>query len=96
MAGNRIQNSRFFLAKGSNLRKKAIQLHQQLSNKVAEHQGGVPTFYDNFIAFFVDRMTNLFPDDVWETGWQKIQGMEASNIYESILESVTKQAGGRT
>ena len=78
MAGNRIQNSRFFLAKGSNLRKKAIQLHQQLSNKVVEHQGGVPTFYDNFIAFFVDRMTNLFPDDVCETGWQKIQGMEAN------------------
>ena len=78
MAGNRIQNSRFFLAKGNNLKNKAAQLHEELSNKVAKHQGGVPTFYDNFIAFLVDRMTNLFPHDVWETGWQKIQGMEAN------------------
>jgi cephalosporin hydroxylase len=78
MVHNRIQNPKFFLPKSKNLRKKAKELHQELSNKVTKYQGGVPTFYDNFIAFFVDTMTNLFPKDEWENSWQQIQGSKAN------------------
>ena len=78
MARNRIQTPKFFLANSKNLRKKAKQLQQELSNKVSKHQGGVPTFYDNFIDFFIDTMVNLFPKNEWETSWKLIQGSEAS------------------
>jgi len=85
MAGNRIQNSQFFLVKSRHLRKKAKQLQQELTNKVDKCQGGVPTFYDNFITFFVDTMTTLFPKDEWETSWQKIQGNEANWFKREVV-----------
>ncbi len=72
------------LLEGKKLKEAAATFRQQISERVATTQGGIPTFHNNYLAFFIDWMTDHFPEEDWETCWQRVHSEDSNWVRAEV------------
>lgn len=60
------------LERGDDLKIRARDLFQEISQRVMEKQGGVNTFSDRYLKSLIGKLFEYFPSDDWVDAWQQV------------------------
>jgi len=96
MGGDKV--SQQDLIAGRALKSAAVELEREVQARVHDRQGGVPTYFDNFLLRTIAALRRLDMSRRWEDSLAGPTGGEAARLGQQLLRLrrfLTRRAGGR-